>query len=547
MSLGNTINSHTVERVLLIDDDKFSLQVMKMTLEKAGLSVVTSSDPIAALEILKSNPKSHFACIITDYQMPGIDGIEVVREAKEFDSCLGTIMITAIEEQEIVKESYRSGALDFLTKPVNPRDLVKIARDTVKLTFQTRKETETVAGVEEAGREGSGISAPLPQSLKDNLEIVFRPRHAVGGDFIMGYEKNDYQFGLLLGDVSGHTIKSALLSSYFQGFIQGQTSSDSNFLHTLAKFNQLLFENNESSEGNRSSLSLCHLAINKDARAVEMTNCGFSAPIAVDLQGNVSDWPEGTFAIGWFDDIDLCAEEKITHSLGYFYAATDGLEDHANDIGVNAWSLFHFLTTKKEDTKSTERILANSRDDILAVRYSLKTADDIPSGGLPEVIFHNTYAGAAYKEVDQIQKNFVESMTLALSSKFESRKHDILLCMREGIINALKHGCQGSNSHRATLTAFYKDEENTLGIIISDPGDGHSFSVSDRKADLETDMPGAKHLGLVMINELPDETQSDRNGSYVRMLFKLKDESSQSMSQFLPPSFFGKIESLSTS
>ena len=530
------------ERVLLIDDDRFSLQVMRMALEKAGMAVEAESNPVKAIDLLKTQPKEHCTCVISDYMMPEMDGIEVLKQSQASDRCLGTVIITSIDEQDVVKESYRIGALDFLTKPVNPRDLVKIARDTTQRTLKQRKETETVAGVEEAGREGNAIQAPLPDTIKERMSVFYRPRHAIGGDFIIGYEKNDEQMGLLLGDVSGHTMKSALLSSYFQGFMQGQTQSDAAFLPALGKFNDLLFENNEQTTGNRSSLSLCHFILNQDGNHVEMINFGFSAPIVVNREGEVTEWKEGTFAIGWFDGIDLEAESKDTTEACLLYSATDGLDDHAADIGLNTWSLYHFLLNQKAEPEIIERILGNCRDDILGVRYNLSDPAEEPATALPQVVYHAVFPGSDIERIDAVQQNFVESLSLALGKHFASRKHDILICMREAMINALKHGCQKSTKHSATMTATYIEDAQSLTVIISDPGAGHDFDIDDHRTDLETDLPGDKHLGLVMMHELPDETETRNNGSYVRMRFVLKDSEAKTFTHFMPTALLNGID-----
>ena len=542
MVLETTHATPATERILLIDDDRFSLQVMRMALEKAGMVVEAESNPIKAVEILKSNPREHFTCVISDYQMPEMDGIEVLKQSRDFDSCLGAVMITAIDEQEVVKESYRSGALDFLTKPVNPRDLVKIARDTTQLTLRARKETETVAGVEEAGREGNGIQSPLPESLKKRLSIFYRPRHAIGGDFIIGYEKNDQQLALLLGDVSGHTMKSALLSSYFQGFMQGQTQSDSAFLPALAKFNDLLFDNNEQTSGNRSSLSLCHFEINREGSQVDMINCGFSAPIVVNEDGIVNEWQEGTFAVGWFDGIDLSSEQKDTDKACFLYSATDGLADHAADLGLNTWGLYHFLQNNQDDHELMERILGNCRDDILAARFNLRDQENQSIEKLPQVVYFATYPGTAIMDIDGLQKTFVESLALALGKHFESRKHDILICVREGMINALKYGCQKSGNLLAHLTATFVVETCTLTVTISDPGTGHDFDIDERRADLKSHLPADKHLGLVMMHELPDAISTQGNGAHVSMKFILKDSNAKNFTQFMPTALLSGID-----
>ena len=519
-------------RVLLVDDDRLSLKVAQMALEKAGMEVDSFTNPEEALAYFEEHPMGYYTCLLTDYSMPEMTGVELLAALRQRDEFLSCIVITARDEQDIVRDSYRRGALDMLGKPVDLRELLRVMRLACKKTALTRKEAETVAGVEEAGRNERVITMPMPPELEGRLSIYYRPRHAIGGDFYLCQKQDAERNSVLLGDVSGHTIKSALLSSYFQGFIQGQSLSTSNFIHGLQTFNRLLNRSNDEAEGNRNSISLCQFSLSNDGRTVEYINCGFEAPLTMQRSGEVRVWEEGTFALGWFDELSAVATEEQTQNDAFLYSATDGLIDHADDIGVNAWSLAYYVMESEKRDKHEDRILSRTRDDILSCRFQL--TPDVSKEDLPQLVFYDNIPGSDLERINDLQKSFAESINLVLGQKFEDRQYDVTLCFREGIINALKYGCQKSADLSAEVTGYFIEATTTLGIIIHDPGAGHDFDINARRQDLESDLPGSKHLGLVMMHDLPDTTRTRRQGSWVCMEFDLKDRVESTVIPFFP-------------
>ena len=100
--------------ILVVDDDQHLRMVLSQTLEASGYQVLVAESGEEALSILKEHPVE---LIITDLMMPGIKGIELVGKAREQNSDLGAIVITAYGTIERAVEAMQNGAFDFITKP----------------------------------------------------------------------------------------------------------------------------------------------------------------------------------------------------------------------------------------------------------------------------------------------------------------------------------------------------------------------------------------------------------------------------------------------
>ena len=102
--------------VLIVDDDEFQIQLLTRVLSDAGIELNQAGSGAAALASLgKIRPD----LIVMDIQLPDIDGIEVTRRLKSMDrfATIPVIMITGQSEKNVVIESLRAGASDFVVKP----------------------------------------------------------------------------------------------------------------------------------------------------------------------------------------------------------------------------------------------------------------------------------------------------------------------------------------------------------------------------------------------------------------------------------------------
>jgi len=108
-------------RILVVDDETGMLEVCSDTLGKLpDADVVTEQKSQKARELLA---EQSWDLLISDIRMPGVDGIELLKKAREEDSEMLVLMLTAFPSIETAVESMKLGATDYLTKPFHPDDL----------------------------------------------------------------------------------------------------------------------------------------------------------------------------------------------------------------------------------------------------------------------------------------------------------------------------------------------------------------------------------------------------------------------------------------
>jgi DNA-binding NtrC family response regulator len=101
-------------RILVVDDEDSVRKRCVRLLARKGYEVVGAKDGSVALDIIKS---SSCDLVLADIRMPGIDGIELLKQIKEFDDSTDVIMMTGYAALETAVQAMKCGACDYLTKP----------------------------------------------------------------------------------------------------------------------------------------------------------------------------------------------------------------------------------------------------------------------------------------------------------------------------------------------------------------------------------------------------------------------------------------------
>ena len=105
-----------LDKVLLVDDEVDFLEIMEERLSARGVDVVTSE---SAEDALKRIDTGIFDVVILDLQMPGMNGLEVLKRIKERHPEIQVILLTGHATVEKGVEAIRLGAIDFVEKPAN--------------------------------------------------------------------------------------------------------------------------------------------------------------------------------------------------------------------------------------------------------------------------------------------------------------------------------------------------------------------------------------------------------------------------------------------
>jgi DNA-binding NtrC family response regulator len=128
--------------VMLVDDEKAFVETMKKRLEKRDLRIIPAYDGKEALETLDKN--RNIDVIILDVKMPGMDGIETLKEIKKQSPLTEVVMLTAHATVESAIEGMKQGAYDYLMKPCNIDQLME------KVEMATNKKRDHEDKIREA-------------------------------------------------------------------------------------------------------------------------------------------------------------------------------------------------------------------------------------------------------------------------------------------------------------------------------------------------------------------------------------------------------------
>ena len=137
------MTKHTYARIMVVDDDKDGLEVLKTRLTHAGYEVETAESAEQALaRVAAFDP----GMIVTDVRMSGMTGLELLDKIRTSTDSIEVVVMTAHDDMETAVSAMRSGAFDFLVKPVDPKALQSLA----DRCFKERELLDSTTETEEA-------------------------------------------------------------------------------------------------------------------------------------------------------------------------------------------------------------------------------------------------------------------------------------------------------------------------------------------------------------------------------------------------------------
>ncbi|MFZ5758854.1 MAG: sigma-54-dependent transcriptional regulator [Thermodesulfobacteriota bacterium] len=169
------------KKILLVDDEELIVNSLAMELEGAGYDVATAANGRDGIDALRNG---YFNLLVTDLMMEGMDGLAVLKAAKEIDPEIAVIILTGYGEVDSAVEALRLGASDYLLKPcsidelqariekcLETQDLARKIRIYEKILPVCRECGKVSAGEKGKGANGEWISMDQFISKKTGLGI----------------------------------------------------------------------------------------------------------------------------------------------------------------------------------------------------------------------------------------------------------------------------------------------------------------------------------------------------------------------------------------
>ena len=160
-------------KILVVDDDPFSLDLLRQELEHLGHDINTCTNGKKAIEKIISETSKHGfpGIIVTDIRMPRMDGIELMKRTIDLDPDLPVILITAYGDISMAVQAMHDGAYDFIEKPIDSEkliDVVKRGMEKRSLVLDNRKLRAEL--VSKSGLDTQIIGkSPLTIELRGNI------------------------------------------------------------------------------------------------------------------------------------------------------------------------------------------------------------------------------------------------------------------------------------------------------------------------------------------------------------------------------------------
>jgi DNA-binding NtrC family response regulator len=138
------------EKILVIDDEIDMLMLLRMIIEdNTAYEVETTNSPTEGIKMLRERD---FDLVITDLKMPGMDGIELFDELRDFKPEVPVIIITAYGSPETADEALKKGVADFITKPFRKDSILFTIKRALELA---RVKRENIMLKKRLGEKGS--------------------------------------------------------------------------------------------------------------------------------------------------------------------------------------------------------------------------------------------------------------------------------------------------------------------------------------------------------------------------------------------------------
>lgn len=195
-------------KILIVDDDPIVLAVIQSIITAHGFPTATASDGQQALEALH---KDRFSIVISDINMPVMNGMELLRHVKAEFPKIGVIVVTGFSEEYSYVEVINAGAIDFLTKPFNgPELLAKLQRvireQTLIRELEKRSTNDALTNLYNRRYFNTKIVDEIHRAIRQEYSIFLS---FIDIDRFKGYNDTlGHQAGDTLLSTLGHILKN---------------------------------------------------------------------------------------------------------------------------------------------------------------------------------------------------------------------------------------------------------------------------------------------------------------------------------------------------
>jgi phosphoserine phosphatase RsbU/P len=346
-------------RILVVEDDAMQRLVLVSLLRSHGHEVVAVSDGDAAWEAIG---RSAFNIVFTDWMMPGMSGLELIRKIRMTGGgrYVYVILCTSRSSRADLVEGLKSGADDYIEKPIHEDELlVRLAAGERVIDLERRLEEEN-RKLEESNRSLKRAY----QTIRDDLDAAARMQHSllppagtihgihcnslflpasvVAGDVFNFFSIGRSSVGFYLLDVSGHGIPAAMLSVTLSKVLTTRPEASSPLVvptaagsaYAIRPPHEALSEVNDRFQDQGDMyFTMVYGVLDKETGCLRLAQAGHPAPILQRGDNSPISLGDGGFPLGMLPDRSFDPLEYQVQNGDRLFLCSDGVLECTNFAG----------------------------------------------------------------------------------------------------------------------------------------------------------------------------------------------------------------------
>ncbi len=465
-----------MKKLLVIDDEASTRDLLKLSLESDGYTVLTAEDGSKGLEIFaKENPP----IVLTDIKMPGMDGIEVLKRVKEQSPDAEVIVITGHGEMALAIQALQLEASDFINKPISDASLAVALRRAEEKIWLRNKLKEYTEDLERMIKE-----------TRDELVKRHELEHNLIQTSMDGIIANDRQGNIIIFNegaerIYGYTREEAISKIHVtQLYPEGQAR----------QIKKMIYGNEYGGPGR-----LLNYAVEV------LTQRGELVPILLSAR-LLEDKGEEVATVGYFKDVreikrleDELVESERLAAVGQTAAGiAHGVKNILHGMKLGAFMIDTGLEKDKPESlrKGWKLVRKNINRISKMTKEMLSLASRSPSA------FELCSLNEIVEEVCELMRERASELGISLVRKLDPTLPQVTVdpeaihtCLVNLVTNAIESFPEHGSGGQVIVSSRYEAEDG-ICLRVRDTGQGMSEAIKTQVFENLFTTKGARGTGL---------------------------------------------------
>ncbi len=321
-------------RILVAEDQPDVIAALHLLLKRNGYEAEFVSSPADALDALRHRPFD-VALLDLNYSRDttsGSEGLELVTQVQAIDSTVAVIVMTAWGSIELAVKAMHNGACDFLQKPWDNQQLLRLLERQVEHSHALRRkrlselEEQQEAAKIQRGLMPGEISAPQGIAISASSHAA----RTVGGDYYDVIRLGEHSSALCIADVVGKGVAAALLMSNLQAAVRMLAPELRDPAALCRRVNQAVSANNVPGK----FITFFYCVLDARTRRLAFTNAGHNWPVLAHADGTIERLRTDDTVLGTTAASDYHQTDVQLRSGDRLVLFTDGITEACDGSGA---------------------------------------------------------------------------------------------------------------------------------------------------------------------------------------------------------------------